>query len=56
MSNIKSNVSVGSATFGQSERFALIAGPCAIESLQHALETAASLKEMAARVGVDLVL
>ncbi len=55
MSNIKSNVSVGSATFGQSERFALIAGPCAIESLQHALETAASLKEMAARVGVDLV-
>lgn len=55
MSNIKSTVSVGSATFGQSERFALIAGPCAIESLQHALETAASLKEMAARIGVDLV-
>ena len=55
MSNIKASVSVGSATFGQSKRFALIAGPCAIESLQHALETAASLKEMAARVGVDLV-
>ena len=55
MRNIKASVSVGSATFGQSKRFALIAGPCAIESLQHALETAASLKEMAARVGVDLV-
>jgi 2-dehydro-3-deoxyphosphooctonate aldolase (KDO 8-P synthase) len=33
----------------------LIAGPCAIEGLQHALETAAALKEMTARVGIDLV-
>ena len=33
----------------------LIAGPCAIESLQHALETAQALKEMAAVAGVALI-
>ncbi len=55
MSILPSSVSVGSATFSQSKRFVLIAGPCAIEGLQHALETAAALKEMTARVGIDLV-
>jgi 2-dehydro-3-deoxyphosphooctonate aldolase (KDO 8-P synthase) len=33
----------------------LIAGPCAIESLQHALETAQALKEVTAAAGVPLI-
>jgi len=34
---------------------ALIAGPCALESREHALEMAAALKEMTARLGIGLV-
>jgi len=34
---------------------AVIAGPCQLESREHALETAAALKEIAARVGFGLV-
>jgi 2-dehydro-3-deoxyphosphooctonate aldolase (KDO 8-P synthase) len=34
---------------------ALIAGPCVIESREHALDMAGALKEIAARVGVGLV-
>jgi 2-dehydro-3-deoxyphosphooctonate aldolase (KDO 8-P synthase) len=34
---------------------ALIAGPCAIESQQHALETAQALKEITAAAGVPLI-
>ena len=34
---------------------ALIAGPCQMESRQHALETAAALKEIAARRGIGLI-
>ena len=48
-------VTVGAARFGNDLPFALIAGPCALESRAHALEMAAALKEIAARVGVGLV-
>jgi 2-dehydro-3-deoxyphosphooctonate aldolase (KDO 8-P synthase) len=48
-------VAVGSARFGNSLPLALIAGPCQLESRAHALETAAALKEIAARVGIALV-
>ena len=41
--------------FGNAERLAFIAGPCQMESRQHALETAQALKEIAARLGVGLV-
>ncbi len=41
--------------FGNAERLAFIAGPCQMESRQHALETAHALKEIAARLGVGLV-
>ena len=41
--------------FGQSERLAVIAGPCQLESRAHALETAGALKEMAERLGIGLV-
>ena len=41
--------------FGNALPLALIAGPCALESRAHALEMAAALKEIAARVGIGLV-
>jgi 2-dehydro-3-deoxyphosphooctonate aldolase (KDO 8-P synthase) len=40
---------------GNRERLSLIAGPCQLESRQHALETAHALKEMAARLNVGLI-
>ena len=42
-------------TIGGGARFALIAGPCQMESRQHALETAQALREMADRLGVGLI-
>ncbi|MCI0753147.1 3-deoxy-8-phosphooctulonate synthase [Teichococcus vastitatis] len=48
-------VDVGSVRFGNSLPLAVIAGPCQLESRQHALETAAALKEIAGRVGFGLV-
>jgi len=48
-------VTVGSVRFGNALPLALIAGPCALESRQHALETATALKEIAGRAGVGLV-
>lgn len=48
-------VSVGSVRFGNALPLTLIAGPCAMESRAHALEVAAALKEMAARLGIGLV-
>ncbi len=40
---------------GQTERLAVIAGPCQMESRAHALETAVALKEIAGRLGIGLV-
>jgi 2-dehydro-3-deoxyphosphooctonate aldolase (KDO 8-P synthase) len=48
-------VEVGATRFGNSLPLSLIAGPCALESRAHALEMAAALKEIAARVGIGLV-
>jgi 2-dehydro-3-deoxyphosphooctonate aldolase (KDO 8-P synthase) len=48
-------VTVGKIRLGNALPLALIAGPCALESRAHALEMAAALKEIAARVGVGLV-
>ena len=48
-------VAVGSARFGNRLPLALIAGPCALESLAHALEMASALKEIAAKAGIGLV-
>lgn len=41
--------------FGNSLPLALIAGPCQMESREHALEMAFALKEMAASLGIGLV-
>ena len=48
-------VSVGTVTFANDRPLALIAGPCAIESRTHALETAAALAEIVGRLGIGLV-
>src|SRR5918998_3348899 len=48
-------VQVGSVRFGNGLPLAVIAGPCAIESRDHALEMASALKEIAARLGLGLV-
>jgi 2-dehydro-3-deoxyphosphooctonate aldolase (KDO 8-P synthase) len=50
-----STVSVGKTRFGNTLPFALIAGPCALESRAHAFEMASALKEIAARLGIGLV-
>ncbi len=48
-------VSVGTARFGNELPFALIAGPCALESRAHALDMAAALKDITARLGIGFV-
>src|SRR5262245_700092 len=48
-------VTIGHARFGNDLPLALIAGPCALESRDPALETAMALKEIAARLGIGLV-
>jgi len=49
------HVNAGKVTFGNDLPFALIAGPCQMESRDHALEVAGALKEIAAEAGVPLV-
>jgi 2-dehydro-3-deoxyphosphooctonate aldolase (KDO 8-P synthase) len=48
-------VEIGAARFGNDLPLALIAGPCALESRQHALEMAQALREICARLGIGLV-
>jgi 2-dehydro-3-deoxyphosphooctonate aldolase (KDO 8-P synthase) len=48
-------VAVSGVRFGNALPLALIAGPCALESRDHALDMAAALKDIAARLGVGFV-
>src|SRR6266404_9968155 len=48
-------VAIGNVRFGNALPLALIAGPCALESREHALEMASALKEIAGKVGIGLV-
>jgi len=48
-------VAVGSVKFGNDLPLQIIAGPCQLESRAHALEVAAALKEIAARLNIGLV-
>jgi 2-dehydro-3-deoxyphosphooctonate aldolase (KDO 8-P synthase) len=48
-------VAVGKAQFGNALPLALIAGPCALESRDHAFDMAAALKEIAARLNIGFV-
>ncbi len=49
------HVHVGGVAIGNDLPFVLIAGPCQIEGLGHALETAAALDEMCAAAGVPWI-
>ncbi len=48
-------VAAGNVTFANDRPIAVLAGPCQMESRQHALEMASALKEIAARLGFGLV-
>ncbi|TDR94787.1 3-deoxy-8-phosphooctulonate synthase [Enterovirga rhinocerotis] len=48
-------VEVGGVRFGNRLPLALIAGPCAMESREHALEMAEAIKEIADKAGIGLV-
>jgi len=49
------SVEIGGLTVANDRPFTLIAGPCAMESRDHALETAAALSEMCGRLGIGLI-
>ena len=48
-------VTIGTVRFGNDLPISIIAGPCQLESRQHALEVASALKEIAARLKIGLV-
>ena len=50
-----SSVRIGKVTVANDAPLAVFAGPCQLESREHALEMAAALKEIAARLGIGLV-
>ena len=49
------HVRVGNLTIGNDLPFVLIAGPCAMESREHALEMASGLSEICAGLGIGLI-
>jgi len=49
------HVTVGNVAIGNDLPLALIAGPCALESRAHALETARVLADMTAKLGIGLI-
>ncbi|WP_068317700.1 3-deoxy-8-phosphooctulonate synthase [Polycladidibacter hongkongensis] len=55
MSKPNTTVKVGSAEFSNSKPFSLIAGPCQMESREHALEMAQALKEITEQLGIGFV-
>jgi 2-dehydro-3-deoxyphosphooctonate aldolase (KDO 8-P synthase) len=48
-------ITVGNVTFSNTAPLALIAGPCQLESRDHAFDMAGALKEMAAKLGIGLI-
>ena len=55
MTSPNATVSVGKVHFGNTAPLALIAGPCQLESRDHAFDMAGALKEMTGRLGIGLV-
>lgn len=55
MSKPNSSVTVGKVVFGNTAPLSLIAGPCQLESRQHAFDMAGALKELTERLGLGLV-
>lgn len=50
-----SDVTIGNVRFANDAPLALIAGPCQLESRQHAFDMAGSLKEICAKLGIGLI-
>lgn len=50
-----SSVTVGKVVFANDAPLSLIAGPCQLESRQHAFDMAGALKELTGRLGIGLV-
>lgn len=50
-----STVTVGNVVFDNKAPLALIAGPCQLESRQHAFDMAGALKELTTKLGIGLV-
>ena len=48
-------VHIGSLSIGGGQPLAFIAGPCVIESAQHALDTASAIREIARRCSVPII-
>jgi len=55
MSSPNAVVTVGNVKIGNAEKLSIIAGPCQLESREHAFEMASALKEMAVKAGVGLI-
>jgi 2-dehydro-3-deoxyphosphooctonate aldolase (KDO 8-P synthase) len=55
MSKPNAVVKVGDVAFANAAPLSLIAGPCQLESRQHAFDMAGALKDIAAQLGVGLV-
>ena len=55
MSILPRHVTIGTLTLGNDLPLVLIAGPCALESREHALECAAALVEMTRTAGIGLI-
>lgn len=55
MTSPNAEVSVGSVRIGNRLPLTLIAGPCQMESRQHAFDMAGALKEMAGKLGIGLI-
>ncbi|MEJ2026070.1 MAG: 3-deoxy-8-phosphooctulonate synthase [Limibacillus sp.] len=55
MSEPNRSVAIGDLTVANDRPFTLIAGPCQIESRQHALETSQAIKEITDALGIPLI-
>jgi 2-dehydro-3-deoxyphosphooctonate aldolase (KDO 8-P synthase) len=55
MTTPNSVVKAGSVEIGNNRKLSIIAGPCQLESRQHAFDMAGALKEACARLGVGLI-
>ena len=48
-------VTVGDVSFANNKPFALIAGPCQMESREHAFDMCGQLKEMTTKLGIPFI-
>jgi 2-dehydro-3-deoxyphosphooctonate aldolase (KDO 8-P synthase) len=55
MSTAQSSFDVSGVTFSNAAPLALIAGPCQMESRDHAFQIAGALKEITTKLGIGLV-